>query len=270
MNPIITGIILLLVGFGGGFFVAGSNNVAHHDDAHMAGEHEGHGHAHGTLEEVPQGSPVPTVALEVLEDPKGGWNAKITTTNFRFAPENVSTEHILGEGHAHIYVDGVKINRMYGPWYHLGNLSEGSREVRVELSANNHNAYAVNGERIEDIVTVVVEPKPVFDADNAQMIALALSERSLSPQTVTVTEGDSVHFKITTDEAGEFHITGYEIEKAMSVDGTTDIMFVADNAGRYALEIHPGSSSHMMEGEGHMMEGEKEDIEVGSLIVNPR
>lgn len=43
-----------------------------------------------------------------------------------------------GEGHAHIYIDDVKIGRVYGEWYHLAtanlNLSPGSHVVRVDLN----------------------------------------------------------------------------------------------------------------------------------------
>ena len=107
---------------------------------------------------VPEGQVAPSVDLVVHKDPKGGYNAEIKTTNFTFKPENASTEHVFGEGHAHIYVDGVKINRVYGNWYHLASLGgSGTHEVRVELSANSHAAYMHNGEVIEDIEVVEVE-----------------------------------------------------------------------------------------------------------------
>lgn len=265
MNQIVAGLIVLVVGFAGGFFFSNSNSSDHHALSHEeGGEHTMH---HETLVEVPAGSPVPSVSLEVLPDPKSGWNAHIVTNNFRFAPERVSTEHVFGEGHAHIYVDGVKINRVYGNWYHLGVLSEGSHEVRVDLNANDHNPYAVNGVKIDDTVTVVVEPKKTFDVTQAKMHSVSIVERVLSPQTITVVEGESVHLKIMTDESGEFHIAGYEIEKEMNTSGITDLMFVADQAGRYALELHPEGDGHM---DGNHSTMEKEDIEIGFLVVNPR
>lgn len=105
-------------------------------------------HAHGMHELAGTNMPAPTVMLMVHKDPKSGWNAEMKTANFRFAPEHASQDHMDGEGHAHIYVDGVKINRVYGPWYHLGELTPGMRTVRVILSANNHDEYALNGEVI--------------------------------------------------------------------------------------------------------------------------
>ena len=269
MQKLIIGVVLLAVGFFGGYLASG-NSLS---DDHAAIEHsesDEHAMSHETIVEVPAGTSAPTVGLEVTQDPSGSWNARITTNNFRFAPEHVSLENVMGEGHAHIYVDGVKVNRVYGNWYHLGALSEGEHEVSVSLNANDHSSYAVDGEKITDVVTVTVEPKAAFDASNAQMVEMTIQDRTLTPQTVTVTEGDSVHLKVATDEAGEFHIAGYELVTEMNSGGTTDIMFVADKAGRYAIELHP-------EGEGHMeMEGAMdhdatmEDIEIGSLVVNPQ
>ena len=50
-----------------------------------------------------------------------------------------------GEGHAHLYLDGQKIARVYGEWYHLPKL-EGDHELRVTLNTNDHQDYAVKGE----------------------------------------------------------------------------------------------------------------------------
>lgn len=271
MNHIITGIVLLLVGFMGGYL---TTNYHTSESEHLTTEEHAssdeHASHHENLIEVPGGVAAPTVALEVLEDPLGGYNAKITTTNFRFAPEHVSTENILGEGHAHIYVDGVKINRMYGPWYSLGNLPEGTHEVRVDLSTNDHGAYALNGEKISSSVTVVVAPKVAFDDAHARMIAVDVKNRTLSPQTVTVSQGDSVHLSVTSDEHGEFHIAGYELVQQIQEGGATDVLFVADKAGRFALELHPQSSAEHDDHMGDDHNAATEDIEIGALVVNPQ
>lgn len=65
-------------------------------------------------------------------------------------------EHYPGEGHAHLYVDGQKIARLYGKWYHIEELSPGQHEITVTLNANDHREYAVNGENISTSTIVVV------------------------------------------------------------------------------------------------------------------
>ena len=61
-----------------------------------------------------------------------------------------------GHGHAHIYVDGVKVGRLYGEHYHLGSIAPGEHTLRATLNANSHEEYAIGGAIVEDSITVVV------------------------------------------------------------------------------------------------------------------
>lgn len=100
---------------------------------------------------------IPTIDLIVTEDPKAGWNLEVRTTNFTFTPELASQDPVLNQGHAHLYIDGEKITRLYGPWYYLGEFEEGEYVVSVDLNANDHAPFAVNGEVIQDKVLIHVE-----------------------------------------------------------------------------------------------------------------
>lgn len=128
------------------------------DTVTIVQEEDGGGHSHMDMPkyEVPDGVPTPQVQVEVLEDAKSGWNVHIGTDDFRWAPENASTTPVMGEGHAHLYVDGEKLARVYGNWYYIGSMAEGDHDVRVTLNANNHSDYAKDGAVIEDSVTVNV------------------------------------------------------------------------------------------------------------------
>ena len=112
-------------------------------------------HSHGTTTELAEGVPVPTIAIEVTEDPVEGWNLRVRSTDFRIVPENVSTAHVAGEGHMHLYIDGKKVSRLYGEWHHIGPLAPGEHEVRVELSSNDHSALAVGGDIIDATAVIV-------------------------------------------------------------------------------------------------------------------
>lgn len=96
-----------------------------------------HRHKHSQLD-VSSLTEKPMVSLDVTRDALGGWNIHVKTTHFRFAPENVNGQAVQGEGHAHLYVDGKKVVRLYGPWFHLGDLSPGRHTLEVTLNANNH------------------------------------------------------------------------------------------------------------------------------------
>ena len=110
-------------------------------------------HDHSATKEATGDS---SVSLKVIEDPHAGWNVHVTLTDFRLAPERASTEHVDGEGHMHLYVDGEKVTRLYGLWHHLDYLAPGEREVRVELSANDHTTITSDGKPISDAVVVSV------------------------------------------------------------------------------------------------------------------
>ncbi len=118
--------------------------------------HVEEGHQHGVLE-IPQGATVPQVDLIVHQDAKRGWNLEIRTTNFKFAPESVNQANTYNEGHAHLYVNGQKITRLYSNWYYLSQLEPGRNEVKVSLNANGHEALSYQGVMIEDLEIVEVK-----------------------------------------------------------------------------------------------------------------
>ncbi len=116
--------------------------------AAAGGEHGQHGqkataHSHDKAIALPAGPDAPTLDMAIAKDEVGGWNLEIRTTNFRFAPEKVNQHHHAGEGHAHLYVNGTKIARIYGPWFHIGSLPSGMTQVTVTLTANDHSPLAV-------------------------------------------------------------------------------------------------------------------------------
>ena len=112
-------------------------------------------HDHSEVRDVAEGQPVPALSLEVIEDPKSGWNLHIGLENFRLAPERASTGHVDGEGHMHLYIDGMKISRLYGLWHHIDHLKPGTHEIRIDLSANDHTTMAIAGEPIAVSATIV-------------------------------------------------------------------------------------------------------------------
>ena len=111
-------------------------------------------HDHSTTIETSGWDTVPSVSIEAIADPGGGWNIRAELEGLRLAPENVSTAHVDGEGHMHIYVNGEKIARMYGLWHHLGNLEPGTHEVRIDLSSNDHSTLVLDGEPISATTTI--------------------------------------------------------------------------------------------------------------------
>lgn len=126
------------------------SHVSHMDNGHS---HHNH-HSHGTLEAE---SPFPSVDLVVYVDPKSGWNLQIITENFVWSPQGASGEHVAGEGHGHLYVNGEKINRIYGQWQHIPELTKGTHEITVTLNANSHEDLTVDGKVVSDTEFIIVD-----------------------------------------------------------------------------------------------------------------
>lgn len=158
MRPFIRTLASLWIGV---VFLAGG-----FDDGRLgpawAGEGHGHGMAHGAASmqhrtlEVGDATAPPTVKLTVAKDPKAGWNLHAQVENFRFAPERASMAHVPGEGHAHLFIDGKKITRLYGEWYHIPTLAPGTRKITVTLNANSHEDLTIKGQPISDTCEVRV------------------------------------------------------------------------------------------------------------------
>ena len=64
---------------------------------------------------------------------------------------------MAGEGHAHVYVNGAKIARHYGPWMHIAAMPKGKNTVMVSLNSNDHRTLAVGDKPLMSSVSVTVE-----------------------------------------------------------------------------------------------------------------
>lgn len=129
--------------------------LAHSENQPGSSTKPNHAAHHGKLE-IPNGQPVPTVQLVVHPDAKRGWNLEVRVTHFRFAPERVNTTSSPTEGHAHLYIDGKKVTRLYGAWYYLEALPPGNHQLKVALNANGHEALFFQGKPIEATATIQV------------------------------------------------------------------------------------------------------------------
>jgi len=164
-------IIGLFFGTGAGFLIAATTGAElegheHGSEAHDHSAHDDHDahddhatatatHDHSQLTEVE--GPAPSIAIQLHADGQQSRNLEIRVANFEFDPATVNGDHVPGRGHAHVYVNGVKISRIYGPWFHLTALPVGTNEVRVTLNANDHSQLSVDGQPVEAVETLVIE-----------------------------------------------------------------------------------------------------------------
>ena len=109
----------------------------------------------------------PKASLVIQKDPTGGFNVQVKTTNFLWRPEMASMKHVPGEGHAHVYLDGRKIMRIYNEWFHLNtyqfSTKPGEQLLSIEFVGNDHAPYTIEGlpvgvEQIVDVPSDEIQP----------------------------------------------------------------------------------------------------------------
>jgi len=152
-----SGLPMLAIGlvFGGGigFVLAAANSITLDGHDHSDPAHHGPAtirHDHTSALELPAEA-APKLAVEAFADPSSGWNLHIRVENFEFAPQNASRDHVAGEGHAHVYIDGEKWGRVYAPWVHLDSVPKGA-ELSVTLNSNDHRELSVGGAPLRAVV----------------------------------------------------------------------------------------------------------------------
>ena len=124
---------------------------------HVGAESGGEDHHAKTIE----GPPGMSVSVSATPDNESGANLSIGTTGLTFAPDKVDQPHVPGEGHAHVYVDGVKLGRVFANDHYISDMDPGERTIRITLNANSHEQFAIDGQPVEATTIVTIPGEAV-------------------------------------------------------------------------------------------------------------
>ncbi len=219
-------------------------------------------HHVGTVEAV---EPVPTIDVTVTPDPKSGWNVHADIENLTFAPRSAGLDHVDGEGHLHLYVDGEKITRLYGEWWHLDPLPAGEHTITVEATANDHHPYVVDGQPLVGTATITATEEqaagaadsdttkdhdhqmteggvelldmPPGEAEQLIEIVVADGEVEREGTRFAVDEGSTVGVVVVADVTELVHVHGYEILQPIGPGSPAEFVFTADSRGVFEVEL---------------------------------
>jgi len=102
-------------------------------------------HKKHATETIPSNLTTPTIDLSIFYDEMDGFNLVISTEHYRFLPpQRASKEDItILEGHAHIFINDVKILRTYGKDIHLPEhlFRKGFNKLMVSLNTHQHATW---------------------------------------------------------------------------------------------------------------------------------
>ena len=105
-------------------------------------------------------------------------------------------------------------------------------------------------------------------APEAVEIPVNVTGEAMDPGTIRVKQGDMVTLKIDTEESGEFHLHGYDIEQDVDENEVGNLYFVADATGRFRITFHHKGEDE--EGDHGHDDEEGEEVDIGFLEVGPR
>lgn len=208
----------------------------HHDsdDGHH-GDDDGHHHHHDELD------PIETdldLGLTLVSAEVDGDSVTVTiepSGDFTFVDDETGTAngHVDGEGHVHLYIDGEKITRMYETTYTHTGLAPGEHSVRVELSTNAHNPYAIDGIVIDDLLQIDVEG----EVDEVVELTIAEGVAEGGVQEYEVPLGSTVSIRVTSDATHEVHVHGYDLYVDAMPGMVMTLNMTADIPGQFEIEI---------------------------------
>ncbi|MFE4549670.1 hypothetical protein [Streptomyces sp. NPDC056785] len=104
----------------------------------------------------------PEVAIEVLPDPRGGWDVHLSVRHFRFSPAGAGARAVAGRGVARLYVDGRAVATLRTARHHLAGdlVPRGTHHVTARLYADDRTVWAVRGKPVESTADITASVSP--------------------------------------------------------------------------------------------------------------
>ncbi|MGT2527614.1 hypothetical protein ACU4GG_10885 [Streptomyces nojiriensis] len=219
---------------------------------------DGAGHR---LREVPAEG-APEVELTARPDSEDGWNLQLAVKNYRFTPDSTGGGALPGAGHAHLLLDGNKLARLYGPWFHLpaAQVPEGAHTLTVRLYADDHTAWAVAGKPIEGSAQLTAAApgqtgghshtpptsqatspptsQAAPEADRTVTVTVRDGKVSPAPARTELRRGERVALRVTSDRADTLHVHGYDKELSLPAGQEATLILTADRTGLFEVETH--------------------------------
>ncbi|MEP3198943.1 MAG: copper chaperone PCu(A)C [Lentilitoribacter sp.] len=115
-------------------------------------------HQMGAAIELNSDQNPPSIDMSVSQNTDETWSIELTTQNFEFyEPETEPLEHKDGQGHGHLYLNGLKLQRMYSNTTTIGQLPKGQHMISVTLNSNDHRAFSVEGAPVTASAEIIAD-----------------------------------------------------------------------------------------------------------------
>ena len=125
---------------------------------------EGMQHNHSP-KNLPKTALTPQLIISINEDDMSGFNLHLQTKHFQLESprQEGKTPSNIVEGHGHLYINGTKIQRVYGQDVHIPgkHIKEGVNQISVTLNGHDHGAWRKNGKEIISTLFINTHKKQI-------------------------------------------------------------------------------------------------------------
>ena len=132
-------------------------------------------HSHMPIS-IPKNVKAVGLSLAIVADSMSGYNLSIITQNYQLTPppENTDMEELMKvslnagsgflQGHAHLYINGEKIQRVYGQYIHLPEawFKQGTNSVSITLNNHDHRYWTQSERKILATIMLDHHGKPLI------------------------------------------------------------------------------------------------------------
>ncbi|HLF06875.1 MAG TPA: hypothetical protein VI893_06880, partial [Thermoplasmata archaeon] len=180
----------------------------------------------------------PAIAIKAPAD-GSSWNSttvpySLYLENFVFNESAIGKNNTPGEGHYHIFIDGVYARFGATPTGNLTNLTAGTHAVRFQLHENNHSA---RDPLVWDTVSMHVYPPGVRITSPANGTKLATNSTSVTYAASNFTLNASAIGKAWSPGEGHVHIMVDGVDTGMSASTTITVKDLADGIRKITVEL---------------------------------
>jgi Cupredoxin-like domain len=84
----------------------------------------------------------------------------------------------------------------------------------------------------------LLRPDNHSDAPQDRTFDVSVKGGKMSPDEISVDEGDTVTLHVSTDNSMELHVHGYDMEQEVEPGQESTLRFKADLTGRFEIEDH--------------------------------
>ena len=108
-------------------------------------------HAHHPGNKIEAEIPYPKINIEVSKDKIEGYNIFFNLQNFKLSPDNIEIKNVNNSGYLKIFINDIKINRIYSKWFHAPErfFNQKKNSIKIKLFTNLHDELTIDNKPIE-------------------------------------------------------------------------------------------------------------------------